>query len=126
MEITMKKKIVAVAILCSILSVSACKETDTDKDEKIVESTVQEDNTDQKDNTGKQKQEESVQIEKVTIDDYFPFKKDVITLFEGEGNEYAGFQTSIDYIDEGKIVCKHEPITVGPKKFMLLKSKMGK
>lgn len=102
MKITMKKKIVAVAILCSILSVSACKEKDTDKDEKTIENTVQEDNKDQKDNTGNQTQGESVQIEKATIDDYFPFKKDVITLFEGKGNEYAGFQTYIDFIDEGK------------------------
>ncbi|MDD3415728.1 MAG: GerMN domain-containing protein [Lachnospiraceae bacterium] len=95
----MKKIFVAVAIFCAVITFSACKENDIDKDEKTVENTDQKDNTNQSDKTN---QEEAVQIEKATLDDYFPFKKDTISIFEGEGNEYAGFQMVIDFIDEGK------------------------
>lgn len=35
---------------------------------------------------------------KLTVSDYFPFTKDVHKIYSGTGNEYAGFETYVEYV----------------------------
>lgn len=45
----------------------------------------------------------SAPVEFIGVEDYFPFKENVHMTYRGEGNEFAGFETTVDYIDNGAI-----------------------
>lgn len=38
-----------------------------------------------------------------TLEDYFPLTPNVHRVYEGEGNEYAGYETHVDYVRDGVI-----------------------
>ncbi len=38
-----------------------------------------------------------------TLQDYFPLTPDVLRVYEGEGNEYAGYETWVDYVRNDSI-----------------------
>ncbi|HEX3022812.1 MAG TPA: GerMN domain-containing protein, partial [Lachnospiraceae bacterium] len=65
------------------------------------------------------------EVEKATLDDYYPFKKDTVYIFEGEGNEYAGFQTSIDFIDEAKNRMQMRTNNGGTEEVRVIEKKDG-
>lgn len=44
-----------------------------------------------------------VEVTKLTIEDYFPFKENTKYEYEGEGNEYASYTVFTDYITENRI-----------------------
>lgn len=45
----------------------------------------------------------SVTIPVITVGDYFPYTPNVILTYVGSGNEYAGFVSHVDYINNGAI-----------------------
>ncbi|HEX3078228.1 MAG TPA: GerMN domain-containing protein [Lachnospiraceae bacterium] len=129
----MKKILVAVAILCAVITFSACNGKDKtknnpieniDTDEAEDEGTEEDTKEDTDVNTETQ-DEVAEDVEKATIDDYYPFTKDTVYIFEGEGNEYAGFQTSIDFIDEGKSRMQTRTNNGGTEDVRIIEKKDG-
>lgn len=61
-----------------------------------------------------------------TVEDYFPFLADTNDIYEGKGNEYAAFQTYVDFIDTGKKLIQIRTNNGGTETVKVLECKDGK
>jgi|GEM_PF-161130 len=50
---------------------------------------------------------ESPKNSEAKVSDYFPLKKDVHMVYKGIGNEYAQYETYVDYIKESTVQVRH-------------------
>jgi spore germination protein GerM/uncharacterized protein YxeA len=99
MEDTMKKLIISIIVVTLLIILAAFSKIK--KDEDRLSTTPQPTITLSPEvSKGEDKTEDVAEVEEtLTIEDYFPFEADTEYVYEGEGNEYAAFRRSIDYID---------------------------
>lgn len=60
------------------------------------------------------------------IEDFYPFQPDTIDIFEGKGNEYAAYQTNIDFIDENNKLIQTRTNNGGTETVRVIECKNGK
>lgn len=61
-----------------------------------------------------------------TVEDYFPYLADTNDIYEGKGNEYAAFQTYVDFIDTDKKLMQIRSNNGGTETVKVLECKDGK
>lgn len=88
------RKISLVLILC-LLFLTACG----------AKNKLPQEGTDQNPTESQQEQSSKGSVEEVQekVEDYFPLVKDVHMKYRGEGNEYAEYETYVDYVKDGII-----------------------
>lgn len=103
------KKITAITIIAMILILAACN---TDEPTESVAPTVDQQETFEP--TGEPVEPETV------VSDYFPFTENVHMKYRGDGNEFAEFETYVEYINSGAMQMRTlNPGTVSASVYLI-------
>jgi hypothetical protein len=123
--IKMKKVIIFFScILLLLTSCSSTKQGDVLKDSKNNLSVKTTSKASTKDNSKKTSQTSSPLTDtKLRVTDFFPLKKDIYMKYKGTGNEYAPFETYVDYIHDN--VIQQRVITGGTTSVIVYKIDSG-
>lgn len=125
----MKKTILIISILCSILIITGCKKNNTSGSSPTgltPTAGLSPTTTTSPKNLTPTVTSAPKEIADGTVADYFPFLTDTNDVYEGEGNEYASFQTFVDFIDTNKKLIQIRTNNGGSEAVEVLECKDGK
>ncbi len=92
----MKKKLLSISVILLLLLIGACSKTKQKDTNEIAQEMI---SPAAQDNANAQKSTMADEKEAFTIEDYYPMLADIEYVYEGQGNEYASYQQTTDFLD---------------------------
>ncbi len=117
----MKKKILLLSIVLLPLFLGACSKAKQNDTNEITPTIIAESNID----TTQNDTETDVK-EALTIDEYYPMLADTEYVYEGQGNEYAAFRQSTDFLDAANHRIQTRTNNGGTETVRVIQIKAGK